>query len=94
MRVLTESRAIAKGFHTELNDHSHDLLGSIIVKHYVAGRPQCPTCDSKSCRICAGRRRRRSPGAGRYRGDLTNLPFDEKPPHSVDQPTASRFRSP
>jgi hypothetical protein len=48
--VLTASRAIAKGFHTELNDHSRDLLGSIIVNHYVAGRPQCPTCDSKKLR--------------------------------------------
>ena len=54
--VLTAARVIAKGFHTELNDHSDDLLdsidflGSIIVNHYVAGRPQRPTCGSKKLR--------------------------------------------
>ena len=34
------------------------------------------------------------PGAGRHRAGVTNLPFDENSPHSVDQPTASRFRFP
>jgi ribosomal protein S12 methylthiotransferase accessory factor len=29
---------------------SHDLLGSTTVKHYVAQRPQCPTCGSKKLR--------------------------------------------
>ena len=50
--ALEVAKAIATGFRTELNDHivSHDLLGSTIVKHYVAARPQCPTCGSKKLR--------------------------------------------
>lgn len=46
------AKAIATGFRTELNDHivSLDLLGSSLVKHYVAARPQCPTCGSKKLR--------------------------------------------
>jgi oxazoline/thiazoline synthase len=50
--ALEVAKAIATGFRTELNDHivSHDLLGSTIVKHYVAKRPQCPTCGSKKLR--------------------------------------------
>jgi ribosomal protein S12 methylthiotransferase accessory factor len=50
--ALEVTKAIATGFRTELNDHiiSHDLLGSNIVKHYVARRPQCPTCGSKKLR--------------------------------------------
>ena len=48
--ALTASRAITNGFHTELNDHSHDLLDSINVNHYVAGRLRCPTCNSKKLR--------------------------------------------
>jgi ribosomal protein S12 methylthiotransferase accessory factor len=47
--ALEIAKAIATGFRTELNDHiiSHDLLGSNIARHYVAARPQCPTCGSK-----------------------------------------------
>jgi ribosomal protein S12 methylthiotransferase accessory factor len=47
--ALEVAKAIATGFRTELNDHiiSHDLLGSTTVKHYVAARPQCPTCGRK-----------------------------------------------
>jgi oxazoline/thiazoline synthase len=47
--ALEVAKAIATGFRTELNDHiiSHDLLGSTVAKHYVATRPQCPTCGSK-----------------------------------------------
>ncbi len=47
--ALEVAKAIATGFRTELNDHivSHDLLGSTVAKHYVAARPQCPTCGSK-----------------------------------------------
>ena len=47
--ALEIAKAIATGFRTELNDHiiSLDLLGSTIAKHYVAARPQCPTCGSK-----------------------------------------------
>ncbi len=43
------ARAIASSFRTELNNHivSLDLLGSTIVKHYVAARPQCPACGNK-----------------------------------------------
>jgi oxazoline/thiazoline synthase len=49
------AKAIAADFRTELRDHiiSLDLLGSTIMKHYVAARPQCPTC---------GRRELRDPG--------------------------------
>src|ERR1700704_5339886 len=50
--ALEVAKAIATGFRTELNDHiiSHDLLGASIVKHYVAARPQCPTCGRKKLR--------------------------------------------
>src|SRR5258708_905295 len=50
--ALEVAKAIATGFRSELNDHiiSHDLLGSSIAKHYVATRPQCPTCGSKKLR--------------------------------------------
>ncbi len=50
--ALEVAKAIASGFRTELNNHivSHDLLGSTVVKHYVAKRPQCPSCGSKKLR--------------------------------------------
>jgi ribosomal protein S12 methylthiotransferase accessory factor len=50
--ALEIAKAIATGFRSELTDHiiSHDMLGSSIVKHYVATRPQCPTCGSKKLR--------------------------------------------
>jgi bacteriocin biosynthesis cyclodehydratase domain-containing protein len=50
--ALEVAKAIATGFRTELNDHivSHDLLGASTVKHYVATRPQCPTCGRKKLR--------------------------------------------
>jgi ribosomal protein S12 methylthiotransferase accessory factor len=43
------AKAIASGFRTDLQDHiaSFDLMGATIVKHYVARRPQCPTCGDK-----------------------------------------------
>jgi oxazoline/thiazoline synthase len=43
------AKAIASGFRTDLRDHiaSFDLLGATIAKHYVAHRPQCPTCGAK-----------------------------------------------
>ena len=46
------AKAIATDFRTDLRDHivSLDLLGSTIVKHYVAARPQCPTCGRKKLR--------------------------------------------
>ena len=50
--ALEVAKAIATGFRTELNSHiiSHDLLGASLVKHYVAARPQCPTCGNKKLR--------------------------------------------
>jgi oxazoline/thiazoline synthase len=50
--ALEVAKAIATGFRTELNNHiiSQDLLGASMVKHYVATRPQCPTCGSKKLR--------------------------------------------
>ena len=46
------AKAIATGFATELSDHifSLDLLGAAIAKHYVARRPQCPSCGRKKLR--------------------------------------------
>jgi oxazoline/thiazoline synthase len=46
------AKAIATDFRTDLSNHiiSLDLLGSTIVKHYVAGRPQCPACGRKKLR--------------------------------------------
>ena len=46
------AKAIVSGFATELNDHifSLDLLGTAIAKHYVARRPQCPSCGAKKFR--------------------------------------------
>jgi bacteriocin biosynthesis cyclodehydratase domain-containing protein len=43
------AKAIATDFRTQLCDHiiSLDLLGSTIVKHNVAARPQCPSCGLK-----------------------------------------------
>jgi bacteriocin biosynthesis cyclodehydratase domain-containing protein len=50
--ALEVAKAIASGFRTDLNNHifSQDLLGSTTIKHYVAHRPQCPTCGSKKLR--------------------------------------------
>src|SRR5262249_25502439 len=46
------AKAIATGFRTDLDDHiiSLDLLGSTVVRHYVARRPQCPSCGRKKLR--------------------------------------------
>ena len=46
------AKAIVTDFRTELRDHivSLDLLGSTIVKHYVAARLQCPACGRKELR--------------------------------------------
>jgi ribosomal protein S12 methylthiotransferase accessory factor len=43
------AKAIASGFRTDLRDHiaSFDLMGATITKHYVAHRPQCPTCGAR-----------------------------------------------
>ncbi len=46
------AKAIATDFRTELRDQiiSLDLLGSTVVKHYMAARPQCPSCGRKELR--------------------------------------------
>jgi oxazoline/thiazoline synthase len=46
------AKAIATDFRTDLHDHiiSLDLLGSTIVRHYVAARPQCPACGCSEMR--------------------------------------------
>jgi oxazoline/thiazoline synthase len=46
------AKAIATDFRTQLGGQiiSLDLLGSTIVKHYVATRPQCPSCGRKKLR--------------------------------------------
>ena len=46
------ARAIASGFGTDLQDHlmSLDLLGSTVARHYVAARPQCPSCGREELR--------------------------------------------
>jgi ribosomal protein S12 methylthiotransferase accessory factor len=43
------AKAIASGFRTDLRNHivSLDLMGSTIARHYVAHRPQCPTCGAR-----------------------------------------------
>jgi bacteriocin biosynthesis cyclodehydratase domain-containing protein len=43
------AKAVATGFRTDLHDHivSFDLSGASIAKHFVATRPQCPTCGSR-----------------------------------------------
>ena len=52
LAAIEIAKAIACDFRTELRDHivSLDLLGSTIVKHYVAARPQCPACGAKKLR--------------------------------------------
>jgi bacteriocin biosynthesis cyclodehydratase domain-containing protein len=52
LAVVEVARAIATDFRTQLSDHiiSLDLLGSTIVKHHVAARPQCPACGRKKLR--------------------------------------------
>jgi len=46
------AKAIASGFRTDLHHNvvSLDLLGSIVVRHHVQPRPQCPSCGSKDVR--------------------------------------------
>jgi bacteriocin biosynthesis cyclodehydratase domain-containing protein len=50
--ALEIAKAIATDFRTDLCNHilSLDLLGSAIAKHYVAARPQCPSCGQKKLR--------------------------------------------
>ena len=46
------AKAIATDHRTDLGDHivSLDLLGSAVARHYVARRPQCPSCGRKKLR--------------------------------------------
>jgi oxazoline/thiazoline synthase len=46
------AKAVASGFRTDLHQHvvSLDLLGSAVVRHYIAARPQCPSCGSAELR--------------------------------------------
>ena len=52
LAAVEVAKAIATDFRTQLCDHiiSLDLLGSTIVKHHVATRPQCPSCGRKKLR--------------------------------------------
>jgi len=52
LAAIEIAKAIAADFRTELRDHiiSLDLLGSSTVKHYVARRPQYPSCGRKKLR--------------------------------------------
>jgi ribosomal protein S12 methylthiotransferase accessory factor len=49
LAAIEIAKAIATDFRTDLSDHiiSLDLSGATIAKHYVAARPQCPTCGHK-----------------------------------------------
>jgi ribosomal protein S12 methylthiotransferase accessory factor len=46
------SKAVASGFRTDLNHNivSLDLLSSMVARHHVPTRPQCPSCGSKQAR--------------------------------------------
>jgi oxazoline/thiazoline synthase len=46
------AKAVASGFRTDLHQHvvSLDLLGSAVVRHYIAARPQCRSCGSAELR--------------------------------------------
>jgi oxazoline/thiazoline synthase len=52
LAAVEVAKAIATEFRTPLNDHivSLDMLGATIAKHYVAVRPQCPSCGRKKLR--------------------------------------------
>jgi bacteriocin biosynthesis cyclodehydratase domain-containing protein len=52
LAAIEIAKAIATEFRTDLRDHiiSLDLLGSTIVRHYVAARPQCPSCGRAELR--------------------------------------------
>jgi ribosomal protein S12 methylthiotransferase accessory factor len=52
LAAVEVAKAIATDFRTPLSNHiiSLDLMGSTIVKHHVAARPQCPSCGRKKLR--------------------------------------------
>jgi ribosomal protein S12 methylthiotransferase accessory factor len=49
LAAIEIAKAIATDFRTDLGDNiiSLDLLGSTIVRHHVARRPQCPSCGRR-----------------------------------------------
>src|ERR1700723_1148720 len=52
LAAVEVAKGVATGFRTHLSDHivSLDLLGSTIVKHHVAARPQYPGCGREKLR--------------------------------------------
>ncbi len=52
LAAVEVAKVTATDFRTQLSDHiiSLDLMGSTIVKHHVAARPQCPSCGRKKLR--------------------------------------------
>jgi oxazoline/thiazoline synthase len=46
------AKAIASGFRTDLRHHvvSLDMLSSMVVRHHVPARPQCPSCGAAQAR--------------------------------------------
>jgi oxazoline/thiazoline synthase len=52
LAALEIAKALASDFRTDLNNNviSLDLLGSTIVRHHVARRPQCPACGRQKAR--------------------------------------------
>ena len=52
LAAIEIAKTIAADFRTPLRDHvvSLDLLGATTVKHYVARRPQCPSCGRRKLR--------------------------------------------
>ncbi len=52
LAAIEIAKAIATDFRTDLRDHilSLDLLGATIATHYVAARPQCPSCGRNKLR--------------------------------------------
>ncbi|QAY96638.1 hypothetical protein CWB41_13610 [Methylovirgula ligni] len=52
LAALEIAKAFASDFRTDLNNNviSLDLLGSTVVRHHVARRPQCPACGRRKAR--------------------------------------------
>ncbi len=52
LAALEIAKAFASDFRTDLSNSivSFDLLGSTIVRHHVAARPQCPACGNETSR--------------------------------------------
>jgi oxazoline/thiazoline synthase len=52
LAAIEIAKAVATGFRTDLSSHviSFDLTGSVVVKHHVSPRPQCPACGAEELR--------------------------------------------